>query len=319
MTAWEDYGLPLREAFRTLLDEVESLRLLLAATGKTGVPVDPVSAFTTHLTVTRKAPSTVRQYNYALNAFLTAVGKAPYEVTRRDVLSYLESGVGLGWAATTQNNRLNVLRSFFGFLKGEGWVVNDPTERVATAKTSCKSRVYLVGDEVDLVLDSASPGRDRTIVRTAIATGLRVSELEGLDVGDIDKVNSRVVVRRGKGGKSRVVDVDTSSLAILLQHIGGRTKGPLFVNQRNGRLTARSIQRVVKTAAVAVGKRITPHKLRHTFGMWLLNHGASIETVRREMGHSSITTTSIYADVEDSRRTAEYVKSNPFAGGNLSE
>lgn len=158
---------------------------------------------------------------------------------------------------------------------------------------------YLRGREVDRLSDAVATDRDRMLIMTARFTGLRVSELCALRVEDVDPEDQVLLVRQGKGKKDRYVPLPDKLFTPLWAFIGARTTGPVFRNYRGERLSTRTVQLMVRAAAQAagIGKRTTPHMLRHTYATNLLNRGASLREVQELLGHASVSTTERYTHV----------------------
>lgn len=158
--------------------------------------------------------------------------------------------------------------------------------------------IFLKGNEPELILGQLERGRDKLIFLIGIYAGLRVSEIVGRRVEDVDQANSLLEVRQGKGDKDRTVPISPKLLEPLKAWIGARTLGWLFPSPRNpdGHLSARQVQLSIQAAAKRAGiaKKITPHKLRHTFAGNLLRAGADIMEIRELLGHESVATTQVY-------------------------
>jgi integrase/recombinase XerC len=146
------------------------------------------------------------------------------------------------------------------------------------------------------------------------ATGLRVSELAGLDLADVDRAERTVRVL-GKGGKERAVPYGAHAARALDAYLAGRTRGPVFVGRRGGRLTVRAIHAMVRRRSVAAGlvRRVTPHTLRHTFATHLLDAGADLRMIQELLGHSRLSTTQRYTHVGAEQLMRVYDRAHPRA------
>lgn len=225
--------------------------------------------------------------------------------------------------------KLSALRTFFRFLLKNGVLQYDPAAAIAAPKREGYLPVVLSVDEVFSLLEMPGPtdsfaARDRAMLELLYATGLRVAELAALDLGMVDLQEGMVRVR-GKGNKERLVPMGTPAAAaieaylpqraVLLQ--SGRAERALFLNSRGGRITTRSIERLVKMYAERAGiaARVSPHALRHSFATHLLEMGADLRVVQELLGHASLSTTQRYTHLNLEHLTAVYDKSHPLAGG----
>jgi site-specific recombinase XerC len=161
--------------------------------------------------------------------------------------------------------------------------------------------------EADAVVAAARKPRDRLLALTGLLCGLRVSELHGLDVEDINRESATLMVRRGKGDKDRSVPIPDRLLTELAQFLAGRTNGPVFLSRKWGaRLGVRAMQLIVQRLGERAGlpRRVTCHQLRHSYAQRLLETGATIMEVRDLLGHSSVATTQVYLFADPSRMRA---------------
>ena len=165
--------------------------------------------------------------------------------------------------------------------------------------------------ELHALLHACVRERDRLILQVGFQCGLRVSEIVGLDVPDLDWERGQLLVRRGKGDKDRTVPVPSKLLTALGTYLAGRTRGPLFPSPRGGHLTTRAVQKLMKRLAIRAGLpdaarpyRTNPHKLRHTAATRWLRSGADIIEVRDLLGHASVATTQGYLSADSSRLKA---------------
>lgn len=248
-----------------------------------------------------------------LTAFLQSRGVArPDDADHAVLREYLYHLKDTGLAATSIRRSLSSMRSFFGFLLEEGVCAVDPTERLESPGTGRTLPTVLTQAEVGHLLEAPSPSsasflRDRAILELLYATGLRVSELVGIRLLDLE-LEEGLLTAYGKGGKERVVPFGRSSAEAVrryLHHLRpeldrGTGGGMLFLNLRGRPLTRMSVWALVKDAAEVAGiaKRTSPHTLRHTFATHLLEGGADLVVVQELLGHVDISTTQIYTHLD---------------------
>ncbi len=222
--------------------------------------------------------------------------------------------------------KLSTLRSFFKFLQKNGVVEANPMAGLLTPKREKSLPVVLSADEMFALLDSIEPdallaARNRAIFETLYSCGIRVSELTGLNVFDFDRAVGVVRVL-GKGGRERIVPVGQKAIEAVRDYrerlraavgIGEEGNGPLFLNVRRQRLTARSVARILKKLAAACGIEapLSPHALRHTFATHLLDAGADLRSVQELLGHRNLSTTQRYTHVSMDRLMETYDKAHP--------
>jgi integrase/recombinase XerC len=227
---------------------------------------------------------------------------------------------------TTIARKLSALRSFFRFLVKRGVIRRNPAETVLTPKRGRPVPNYLPVDETFRLLDglkgdSVLALRNRAILETLYSAGLRVGELVGMDVGDVDFDRGLVRVL-GKGNKERLSPVGNKALSCIRAYLDLRRQGkttddagrePLFLNRLGGRLTARSVARLLDKAIRQLGlmRPVTPHGLRHTFATHMLDAGADLRVVQELLGHASLTTTQRYTHVSIDRLMEVYDKTHP--------
>jgi len=226
-------------------------------------------------------------------------------------------------AKSTLGRKLAAIRSFFKYLMREGKVSKNPAELVSTPKKEKKVPYHLDIDDVTTLVTAPAANdllslRDRAILETLYSSGLRVSELTGLDVGGVDLCEGLVRVL-GKGGKERIVPLGSHARSAISDYLAARKNpsydAPLLVNARGGRLTSRSVGRIVDKYIlhIAAMKKISPHTLRHTFATHLLEGGADLRSIQELLGHASLSTTQKYTHVSIDRLMAVYDKAHPKA------
>jgi integrase/recombinase XerC len=306
---------------------------------------------------------TVRAYESDLTRFLdhtaAACGVAradldPSRLDRAAIRSFLADLHKQGQSRATAARKLAAVRTFVRYLRREGLVDGDPGALVATPKRDVRMPAHLSEDDmaklVEAPPDSPLGRRDRAILELFYASGLRLSELVGLDLDDVN-LSARMVRVLGKGGKQRLVPFNTSTATAIRAYLGdretfvrgvrlqtdqgpakavlrqaqdgpeqGRRAGhhkrqPLFVNYRGGRLTVRSVDRLVRRHVASCSTRmgISPHALRHSFATHLLQRGADLRAIQELLGHARLSTTQRYTHVNAAQLLEAYRKSHPRA------
>ena len=223
---------------------------------------------------------------------------------------------------TSIARKLSALRTFFRFLVREGLLKKSPAEGLSTPRREQYLPKVLSAEQTCQLLEQPLAGkrhlvlRDLAIFELIYSCGLRVSELTGLDVGSIDLVERQVRVF-GKGGKERLLPIGRPACAALQSYLEERSlpaaDEALFVNQRGGRLTARSVQRNLKQRLLLFGlpTDVTPHALRHSFATHLLDAGADLRAIQELLGHVSLSTTQKYTKVSFAHLTDVYDRAHP--------
>lgn len=288
---------------------------------------DPLAAFLRHLSSERAAsPHTLRSYRSDLLEFVQHAGRGDAGgwlggVDARAVRAYLAHLHGRGLDAVTIARKLAALRSWFRFLVRRGVLERNVAREVRGPRLPRKLVSFLPIDEAMVLMDATPPGhpsraRDSAVLELLYATGLRVSELAGLDLDDLD-CSERTVRVLGKGGKERIVPYGSRAAGALDAHLAcrGALRGPLFANRRGGRLTVRSIHSIVRRSAAACGitRRVSPHTLRHTFATHLLDAGADLRMIQELLGHSRLSTTQRYTHVSADQLMRAYDSAHPRA------
>jgi integrase/recombinase XerC len=243
------------------------------------------------------------------------------------IREYLGSLFGR-FARSTIARKLSAVRSFFLFLEKKGIVMTNPAGDIATPKLGKYIPVYLPVDDVFRLLerpDRKKPLglRDLAILEVLYSCGIRVSELEALDISGVD-FEERLVTVIGKGDRERIVPIGRIALKAVRNYLEATRNlrkgdgndsqdGPLFINFRGGRLSGRSIARIIKRYAAESGlsPEISPHSMRHTFATHLLDGGADLRSVQELLGHASLSTTQRYTHVSLDRLMEVYDKAHP--------
>ncbi|MDO3722969.1 site-specific tyrosine recombinase XerD [Marinobacter sp. chi1] len=247
------------------------------------------------------------------------------DAKRSDVLAWVSQGLVEGVKASTAARRLSGLRRFYRFLLREGGISEDPTLRIESPRLPRRLPDALTEEEVDALLTEPDPDvpielRDKAMLEVLYGCGLRVSELTGLMV---DQVNLRQGVVRitGKGGKERLVPLGEEAVDWLLRYmrearselLKGQTCDALFPGSRAAAMTRQTFWHRIKHYAARVGirKHLSPHTLRHAFATHLLNHGADLRVVQMLLGHADLSTTQIYTHVARQRLQSLHQSHHP--------
>ncbi|OEU50452.1 MAG: recombinase XerC [Desulfobulbaceae bacterium S3730MH12] len=294
-----------------------------------------IKQFTRWLTAEKGySEHTVSAYSRDLMELYDHLGehKGVETITGDLVRSFVVSLHGHNSAATV-GRKLSALRTFFRFMLRHDVIKTDPLSGIAGPKTGRSIPVFLTVDETFALLETPGSGdrymlRDRAILELLYSTGLRVSELVSRDLDNLD-FEGEVLRVRGKGDKERLVPVGKPALEAIrswlpqrLQLLQARVsrgkaveKNSLFLNGRGGRLSARSVERIVKGYGVRAGinQIVTPHALRHSFATHLLEMGADLRSVQELLGHASLSTTQRYTHVTLDHLSEVYDKAHPLS------
>lgn len=286
-----------------------------------------IDKFMNYMKVEKNAsPHTITNYMVDMNVFKGFLGDKEIEtVDHLSLRRYLAELRAKNYSKRTVARKLASLRSFFRFLFREGHIKKNPITAVLTPKLDKKLPVFLDVAKIDRLLSAPTDKdlmglRDRALLETLYSTGIRVSELVGLDLRDIDFI-SGVIKVLGKGHKERVVPIGEPALAAIKKYVDKKApvkvndKDAVFLNKSGARLTDRSVRRVldkhIKTCSVS--EKISPHSLRHSFATHLLDRGADLRSVQELLGHMNLSTTQIYTHVTMERLKSVYDRSHPRA------
>lgn len=247
-------------------------------------------------------------------------------VTRLEVRAYLAELYSAGLGARTLGRKLASLRSFYVWVGRFSEKAADPTGAMARPKERRGLPKIISEDQIAAIVEApgkktASDIRDRAILELLYGAGLRASELVGLNLEHVD-LDAGLVRVMGKGGKERLIPMGTQARETLRCHIGGlavgegRFFGPVFPGKgRHGRLSTRTIQRIIARWATAAGlPGVHPHLFRHSFATHLLDRGAELRAVQELLGHESLATTQTYTHLSTERIRKAYMQAHPHAG-----
>ena len=305
--------------------------------GREAPPPLEVEEFLTWLAVERgRAPATIAAYRRDLRAYVAHLRARDVDLgsaTSEHVTGFLAAMEAAGLARTTAARRLVAVRTLHRFLVDEESLGSDPVADVESPRVPRGLPKALSEDEVSRLLavvpgDDAVARRDRAILEVLYGTGVRISELVGLSLGDVDLVAGRMRVF-GKGSKERVVPIGRHAglaLEVWLGPAGRPTLVPpqsrrrgdadaLLLNARGGRLSRQGAWGVVRKHGAAAGLdgRLTPHVLRHSCATHMVDHGADLRVVQELLGHASVSTTQVYTYVSTERLWSVYDAAHPRA------
>ncbi len=264
---------------------------------------------------------TVAAYRRDLEGFMAHCGDMPVrDIARSHVQDWLVSGHAAGQAPSTLARRLSALSSFLDMSVRRGWCGENVAAGVRPPRQPRRLPRMLPPEQTQALLEETGAGgeaRDLALLAVMYGCGLRVSEAMGLDLDDID-LHAQEVRVLGKGRKERIVPLPGSAAELLQRYLEERpaaaTKA-VFLNRRGGRLSARSVQRMLKQRALATGAdvSVTPHRLRHSFATHLLAGGVDLRVIQELLGHASLGTTERYTHLDIARLTEVYDDAHPRA------
>ncbi len=294
-----------------------------------------IPKFLRYLAVERNASElTIKSYREDLDSLLEYLGDddqsspRPDDITPLQLRDYVGALHQAGYAASSIARRLASLRSFYRFAQREGLASANPAKPLRNPRRQRKLPHFLTTREVGKLLSAPSRDeplglRDRAILETVYSAGMRVSELTGLNEGDLDFGQGLVRIR-GKGKRERLAPLGKYAVRALrrwlaVRHLSaGQEPGfeaPVFVNKFGNRITTRSVARMLEKYLKLTGLdlRTSPHTLRHSFATHLLDAGADIRSVQELLGHKSLITTQIYTHVSTASLREAYQKAHPRA------
>ena len=266
--------------------------------------------------------NTILAYTNDLDEFIAFLDKKKsMEVEPVTIREFVVGMSGRNYSKATMERKIATLKSFFKYLKREGLKKINPAAGISFPRKEKKLPRFLEESEAKHLLDSVdikkkNGARDLAVLELLYSTGMRVGELSGLKVKDMDLENAIVRVF-GKGSKERLVPVGSKAVEAVSAYLESRTQDSewLFTNDKGGQLDQRMVRFLVdkQVKAASLSKNISPHSLRHSFATHLLNHGADLRSVQELLGHSNLTTTQIYTHVTTERLKEIYKKAHPRA------
>ena len=301
---------------------------------------DAIRAFMTFLEMERHAShETVRNYGSDLRQFQTFMEVEhpgmpmldPATVQTESIRGYLHWLNRKHEKSASMARKLSSLRSFYRYLQREGMVGLNPADAIRTPKQPKHLPRFFSKDDAAALMEfpagqAGSSLRDSALLETLYSTGARVSELVGIDLDDL-QASEGLVHLRGKGRKERIVPIGDVALRAIQAYLDQqplmkarypttkRVASPIFRNSRGGRLTTRSVARIVaRYSNRLAGGSVSPHTLRHSFATHLLDEGADLRSIQEMLGHTSLSTTQKYTHLATDQLLAIYDKTHPRAG-----
>jgi len=286
--------------------------------------------FLRHLRERNASAHTIKAYASDLDAFSSYIGnRDPKAIDHIAIRGFLSHLYDKGLSKTSVARSLAAIRSLYRWLAQEGTVEQNPAKLVSTPRLPKKLPRVPTIEEVNSVLDgkmpevASFPERDRLLLELLYGCGIRNSELVGINLDDIRTSNEAILIR-GKGKKERYVPFGESAHQALSTYLPWRhqllatvkkSTPALLINQRGGRLTTRSVGRIVKRIAVAKGLSpdVHPHTLRHAFGTHMLEEGADLRAIQELLGHERLATTQRYTQLSVKHMLDVYDKTHPRA------
>ncbi|MCA0980509.1 MULTISPECIES: site-specific tyrosine recombinase XerD [Exiguobacterium] len=290
-----------------------------------------IESFLQYMTVEKRMSANTRQaYASDLTQYASTLNQLGVkdwnDVTRSHIVKHIEELSQAGRASSSLRRAVSSIRMFHHHLKMTGVTTTDPSLYLETPKAEKQLPDTWSQQEVERLLDSVPTSdplslRDRAMLELLYGTGMRVSELLGLDLDDL-QFELGYLQCEGKGERARIIPVSSVAQGFVERYIqqarnglGGRETEALFLNGRGGRLSRQGFWKMIKRRAKLAGidKEITPHVLRHSFATHLLENGADLRAIQQMLGHADLATTQVYTHVNKSRLHDVYRKHHPRA------
>jgi len=282
-----------------------------------------VEKFLSYLEIEKNySPHTILNYKLDLNEFTKQLGSTSVkDVAYLHLRKYLAELRNKQHKPRTLARKLSAIRSFYRFLHREGHIKANPALLMVTPKLDKTLPKFLSEKEMAQLIESPllkdiSGKRDRAIMETLYSAGLRVSELVGLNIENVDLISNMVKVM-GKGKKERLVPIGDQAVAAIKDYVDSRKqqRSALFLNKNGTRLSARAVRDIIHKHILktSVKMNVSPHVLRHSFATHLLDRGADLRSVQELLGHVNLSTTQIYTHVTTDRLKTIYDKAHPRA------
>lgn len=291
---------------------------------------EKIPHYEAHLSLERGlSRNTVDSYLFDIRRFIRYISEeniTPNNITPDTLREFIGALHDLGISVRTQARFVSSLKSFFGYLRAEGYYDESPAELLESPSIGSRLPEILSIEEIEKIIDAIEESdpqalRNQTIIELLYGCGLRVSELVNLEISKLNLGEEYLIVS-GKGNKERLVPMSGISVELVRDYliIRGRESGIkkgeeniLFLNRRGGRLTRQMIFTIIRRLAEAAGinRTISPHTLRHSFATHLLEGGANLRAIQQMLGHASLGTTEIYLHLDTSRLRDEILRHHP--------
>lgn len=286
---------------------------------------EEIDKFLEFLNLEGDSDHTIRSYKRDLTDFSEFLSDKPVnEVNKKDARNFLGSLTRYGYDHRSTARKLSALRTFFKFLLRNNMITNDPVAELKAPKLEQKVPSFLTGDKATALMElKGLSARDKAILEVLYGTGVRASELVGMNIEDADFINETVDVI-GKRKKERETPLTKAAVIALQEYLASRVttrhphlspREPLFLNKNSTRLSTRGLQNIVHSHIQKIAEltRMSPHTLRHTYASVLLDKGCDLRTIQELLGHSSISSTQIYTHLTPGKLKDAYKKAHPRA------
>ena len=278
------------------------------------IPVDDenqkiIKQYLACLAIEGKSEKTIQQYGRALQRISETICKSFTEYGVYDIRYYLACEKQRGISNATLENTRSYISAFFRWLSREGIVERNIMESVAVIKVPKEVREPFSDIEIDMLRGACKNLKERALVETLLATGVRVDELSNMNIDDIDFSTMTVHVLHGKGAKERITYINNICRKHLMAYLESRKDNclPLFVNYRKDRLNNGGIRNILNTIGTRAGvENVHPHRVRRTFATGLAARGMDIQEIQKLLGHSNVNTTMKYIKINDDQVQASY-------------
>jgi len=295
---------------------------------------EPIENFLHYLAVEKGySEHTISAYRNDLSGLIEFAGKQEISswaaIDRQNMLGYMLNLKERGYVANTIARKVAAARSFFGFMVAEGQIKNDPTENMSSPSVGKALPRPIPLEQVRLLLEqptklsSAEAKRDAAMLELLYASGMRISELVALNLGDVNTEGNYFVRCFGKGRKERIIPLYEKIATTVKNYVAedrpklahGKNETALFLNARGDRITRQGFWQKLKEYAKSAGlsSQISPHTLRHSFATHMLSGGADLRSVQELLGHANISTTQVYTHLTTDQVRRTYDKSHPRA------